>query len=161
MPASSTRLATQTAITRSLDLQGDRELRRSRCLASISRASRRVVVAVLAGLARTSVGHEIGAAAHGRGWHGLCAALRRAGHLCLGTVKEKPAPVENYRESWRGRPPVQSASGLKRTGRSARITRGALRPCDKRPAQVSSTALVRYRRTIIRRRPTMAFATCW
>ena len=25
-------------------------------------------------------------------------------------------------------------------------------PCDKRPAQVSSTALVRYRRTIIRRR---------
>jgi len=57
------------------------------------------VVAVLAGLARTSVGHEIGAAAYGRGCAGLCAALRRAGHLCLGTVKERTAPVERYRES--------------------------------------------------------------
>ena len=40
-------------------------LRRSRCLASIGRALRRVVVAVLAGLARTPVGHEIGAASYG------------------------------------------------------------------------------------------------
>jgi hypothetical protein len=56
-------------------------------------------VAVLAGLARTSVGHEIGAAAYGRGCAGLCAALRRAGHLCLGTVKERTAAVERYRES--------------------------------------------------------------
>jgi polyhydroxyalkanoate synthase len=50
-------------------------------------------------LERLSVGHEIGAAAYGRGCHGLCAALRRAGHLCLGIVKEKTAPVEHYRES--------------------------------------------------------------
>ena len=74
-------------------------LRRSRCLASIGRALRRVVVAVLAGLARTPVGHEIGAASYGGDCHGLCVALRRAGHLCLGTVKERTAPVEHYRES--------------------------------------------------------------
>src|ERR1700736_2485594 len=63
-------------------------------MTSIGCASRRVVVAVLAGLARTPVGHEIGAASYGRDCHGLCAALRRAGHLCLGTVKEKTAPVD-------------------------------------------------------------------
>src|SRR3984893_5809321 len=51
------------------------------------------------GLARTPVGREIGAAAYGRDCHGLCAALRRTGHLCLGTVKERTAPVEHYRES--------------------------------------------------------------
>jgi hypothetical protein len=56
-------------------------------------------VAVLAGLARTPVGHEIAAAAYWRDCHGLCAALRRAGHLCLRTLKERTAPVEHYRES--------------------------------------------------------------
>jgi hypothetical protein len=34
---------------------------------------------------------------YGRGCHGLCVALRRAGHLCLGTVTERTAPVELYR----------------------------------------------------------------
>ena len=34
-------------------------------------------------------------------------------------------------------------------------------PSDKRPAKVSSTALVRYRMKIIRRQPPMVFATSW
>ena len=65
-----------------LDAQRGPDLRRSRCLATDGRASRRLVVAALARLARAPIGEAGRASHHGSRRQGLRGDLRCAGHLC-------------------------------------------------------------------------------